>query len=137
MLRYPAVAAGLAAALAGVALAAAGARALGRDLTPLPRPRKGAALVTAGVYGRARHPIYGGILLISLGWALALASVWALGLSAMLWLVLELKSRREEAWLGGRDEAYASYRSRVPGRLLPGPTRASPRRAGRGGGTSS
>ncbi len=118
-LRYPALAAGVVVAAGGAALAVGGAWTLGRDLTPFPRPREGAALVTEGIYGRARHPIYGGLVLLSLGWALATTSVWAIGFSAGLWLVLGLKSRREEIWLEAREERYAAYRRSVPRRLFP------------------
>ena len=119
LLRLPALGVGVALGLAGAALVGAGARALGRDLSPLPRPGAEAQLVTTGLYGRARHPIYGGLVLLACGWALATRSVYALGLALLLAAVLDLKSRREEAWLEERDSEYAAYRRRVPRRLLP------------------
>src|SRR5690348_12047091 len=51
---------------AGMALIVAGAVALGHALTPLPRPREGAELVAHALYRRARHPIYGGVVLLGL-----------------------------------------------------------------------
>jgi protein-S-isoprenylcysteine O-methyltransferase Ste14 len=42
---------------AGAAVGLAGARDLGRNLTPLPEPKPGGELVTTGVYARVRHPL--------------------------------------------------------------------------------
>src|SRR5438034_11504078 len=53
---------GLLAAL-GVLLLVGGALQLGSSLTPLPAPRAGEELATTGLYGRARHPMYGGGIL--------------------------------------------------------------------------
>ena len=57
---------GLATIVAGLSLSLAGSRALGSALTPFPRPRDDAAFREDGVYALARHPIYGGVLLIAL-----------------------------------------------------------------------
>ena len=105
--------------LAGLALLLAGSRTLGPSLTPLPRPREGAAFRDDGVYGRVRHPIYGGVLLVALGISL-LTSPMGLAPTALLMLLFEGKARREEAWLLDRYEVYAAYRERVRRRFLPG-----------------
>jgi protein-S-isoprenylcysteine O-methyltransferase Ste14 len=76
-------------------------------------------LVTGGVYRLARHPIYGGVVLLAAGWSLARASIWPLLLSAVLAAFLLLKSRREEAWLSAADPAYDEYRRLVRRRMLP------------------
>jgi protein-S-isoprenylcysteine O-methyltransferase Ste14 len=103
----------------GTLLLVAGGLRLGPSLTPLPKPHDRNALTTAGVYGLARHPMYGGGLLFALGWSIAFASV----AGAVLWLVLvafvELKSRREEQWLAERHPDYAEYRRRTPRRFIP------------------
>ncbi|MFL5675395.1 MAG: methyltransferase family protein [Chloroflexota bacterium] len=109
---------GGAAIVAGIVLAARGARDLGSALTPLPQPRPHTDLVVTGVYRLARHPIYGGLIVAALGWGLLTASPAALFWSLVLWGFFELKSRREEVWLEARFPGYPDYRARTP-RLIP------------------
>ena len=104
---------GFAAAIAGLAMAMLGLRDLGANLTPFPYPRDAARLVETGIYARVRHPIYGGIVVGGLGWALATASVVALLLDLLLFGFFVLKSRREEAWLTARFPDYPAYRRRT------------------------
>jgi protein-S-isoprenylcysteine O-methyltransferase Ste14 len=104
-------------ALGGL-LAIAGARDLRDNLTPLPRPREAGELIETGAYRLARHPIYGGLVLASLGWGLLVAVPVALVLATGLLVFFDLKSRREEAWLVDRFAAYPAYRSRTR-RLIP------------------
>ena len=80
--------------------------ALGRNLTPFPKPIEGGELVTTGPYARVRHPIYTGLILGTLGWALFRANLIGVALAAALFIFFDLKSRREERWL---VEAYADY----------------------------
>jgi len=88
-------------------------------LSPFPRPRAGGSLVQDGVYGLVRHPIYAGLLLAATGGALLAAAPLGL-LSALALLgVLDLKARREEAWLLERYPEYGRYRGRTR-RLIPG-----------------
>jgi protein-S-isoprenylcysteine O-methyltransferase Ste14 len=103
---------------AAVILAVRGAIDLGSALTPVPRPRDDAVLVETGVYGLARHPIYGGLILGSLGWAVMQASLVALAMTAILAAFLLLKSGREEAWLSQRFPGYPAYRARTK-RFIP------------------
>jgi protein-S-isoprenylcysteine O-methyltransferase Ste14 len=91
---------------------------LGRQLTPWPRPRSGGTLVTSGVYGFARHPLYGGGLIALAGWAVAGSHPLRLVLTLALWMVLELKIRLEERWLCEIYPEYSSYRQRVQ-KLIP------------------
>ena len=104
---------GLLLGLAGGALALAGLLGLGRNLSPLPHPKDDAELVEGGVYGLARHPIYGGLIAGALGWGLLTNSQLALVLALALWLLFEVKSRREEGQLLVRFAGYAAYRQRV------------------------
>jgi protein-S-isoprenylcysteine O-methyltransferase Ste14 len=94
-------------------LVAAGFRDLGPSLTPLPRPRDDAVLVERGIYETIRHPIYAGLIGAGLGWSLVTRSLAAAAVTAGLALYLDLKSRREEAWLEERYPGYAGYRSRT------------------------
>jgi protein-S-isoprenylcysteine O-methyltransferase Ste14 len=67
-------------ALAGVAFAIAGVVSFRRAKTtvnPL-KPESATALVSSGIYRVTRNPMYVGMLFVLIGWALFLASVWAL-----------------------------------------------------------
>jgi protein-S-isoprenylcysteine O-methyltransferase Ste14 len=110
--------AGLVLLVAGGALAAWGLAGLGLGLSPMPRPREGAALVESGAYGLVRHPIYGGLVLGSVGWGLLTASLLALLVAGSLAVFLDLKARREEAWLCDHHSGYAAYMARTR-RLIP------------------
>lgn len=99
--------------VAGGALLAAGLVSLGRGLTPLPYPKAGAALIQTGPYAVVRHPMYSGGLVLALGWALRTQSWLVVGYVAVLFVFLDLKSRREERWLTEKFPAYAGYQRRV------------------------
>jgi len=103
---------------AGAMLSLWGALSLGRNLTPFPRPRARATLVRSGAYRIVRHPIYAGLVLMALGWALLvngeLTLVYALG----LFLVLDAKTRHEERWLCATFGEYPDYQRRVR-KLIP------------------
>jgi protein-S-isoprenylcysteine O-methyltransferase Ste14 len=92
---------------------------LGTSLTPLPHPSEGATLSEDGLYAIVRHPIYGAVLAMAIGWSLA-RSPLALAPTALLAGFFELKSRREEAWLEQRYAGYEAYRRRVRWRFVPG-----------------
>jgi protein-S-isoprenylcysteine O-methyltransferase Ste14 len=104
---------GLALGGIGGLLAVRGVIDLRENLTVFPRPLSGARLVDTGAYRYVRHPIYGGLILGSLGWALVTASVPALGGAAVLAVFFRLKAGREEAWLAEQFPAYDQYRSRT------------------------
>jgi protein-S-isoprenylcysteine O-methyltransferase Ste14 len=92
--------------------------ALGSSLTPFPRPHPRAQLREHGIYRLARHPVYGGLLLLALGWSLAEAPLGLIP-TTLLALVLQLKVQREEAWLVERYPEYDAYRARTPRRFVP------------------
>ena len=112
-LRALTTAAGVALLLSGAVLVVLGLRDLGGSLTATPRPRDDGVLVETGVYGRVRHPIYGGLVLGAFGWALLNASPAGLLLAAVLLGFFTLKSTREEAWLVDRFPGYPAYRDRT------------------------
>ncbi|NNM66752.1 MAG: isoprenylcysteine carboxylmethyltransferase family protein [Spirochaetales bacterium] len=86
---------------------------LGKSLSVFPLPKDDAVFVGDGLYRWVRHPIYSGLLLAGLGWALLWLS-WAAGL---VWLVfavwMDRKAAAEEAWLVQKYSNYADYRRRV------------------------
>ncbi len=92
---------------------------LARAMTVMPRPRHGSEVAQGGLYGLVRHPVYGAVLLIALGAALA-ESPLGLIPTALLAVVFDLKARLEEAWLQERRPDYARYRERTRWRFLPG-----------------
>ena len=110
--------AGAAFAILGANLLYLSGRALGRSLTPFPRPREGGELVTEGPYRWARHPIYGGGILFFLGWALYSGPPALLGLAALA-LVWTGKSKLEERLMAGRYPDYERYRRETPRRFVP------------------
>jgi protein-S-isoprenylcysteine O-methyltransferase Ste14 len=114
----PWLAAGSVLGAAGVALVSAGLHSLGSNLTPLPRPKEGATMVTNGAFAIVRHPIYAGIILAAFAWALAWRSPITLALAVVLLGFFDLKSRREERWLVEAFPQYADYRRRVK-KLVP------------------
>jgi protein-S-isoprenylcysteine O-methyltransferase Ste14 len=114
----PLTAAAIPAAAVGAAMITAGVVTLERSITPNPRPRSGGTLHERGLYGVVRHPIYGGVILSALAWSLWRGPA-AVGPTALTVVVVDLKSRREEAWLLERYPGYRSYRDRVRWRFLP------------------
>jgi protein-S-isoprenylcysteine O-methyltransferase Ste14 len=99
--------------VAGGAMAFLAIRALGPSFTPDPRPLDRGELVETGIYASVRHPMYAGLTLGALGWGCYNGSPLAILLSAVLLLVLYLKSIREEAWLVERYPAYRAYVGRT------------------------
>ncbi len=110
---------GLVLVLVGGALAVGGLLKLGsRNLTALPYPKEDASLVTKGPYAIVRNPIYSGLIFASFGWALWLQAPITLAFAAMLFVLFDLKTRKEEAWLIERFPEYLKYCSRVK-KLIP------------------
>lgn len=103
---------------AGVAMLVVSRVTLGRSFTALPRPRERSTLRTTGIYGCARHPVYGGLLVAGVGLSLH-RSPLVLAPTVALAVVFWLKSLREEAWLCERYPGYPAYRQATPHRFIP------------------
>lgn len=101
--------------LVGVALVAAGIRNLSRAGTPVPTNQPTRALVTTGIHGWTRNPIYLGLFLVHAGIGIVVRSPWILILMLPLAAVIRYGVvAREEAYLERRfGEAYRDYRARV------------------------
>ena len=97
----------------GGVLGTGGIIALGRNLTPFPKPIEGGSLVTHGVYAVVRHPIYAGLIMGTLGWSLWRTNLLGVGLAVVLFVFFDLKSRREERWLVEAYPGYSEYQRRV------------------------
>jgi protein-S-isoprenylcysteine O-methyltransferase Ste14 len=102
----------------GGILTAAGFFSLGANLSLLPRPPERGELVVKGAYRLVRHPIYSGIFFAALGWGLWLRSWLTIGYALILFVVHDLKARREERWLREKFPGYDEYQKRVR-RLIP------------------
>jgi protein-S-isoprenylcysteine O-methyltransferase Ste14 len=93
---------------------------LGHRFSGLVAIQPGHTLVTSGVYGVIRHPSYLGLLVNSLGWALAFRSGVGVLLTALTIPPLVARMRAEETLLrtqfGGEYDAYCRRTSR----LIPG-----------------
>jgi protein-S-isoprenylcysteine O-methyltransferase Ste14 len=101
--------------LIGLALAAAGIRNFSRTGTPVPTNQPTRALVTTGIHGWTRNPIYLGMFLIYGGIGIAIRSPWILILEIPLAIVIRYGVvAREEAYLERRfGDTYRDYKTRV------------------------
>jgi protein-S-isoprenylcysteine O-methyltransferase Ste14 len=93
---------------------------LGRRFSGLVAIQPGHTLMTSGLYGTIRNPSYLGLLVMSLGWALAFRSLVGVLLVALTLLPLLARIRSEEALLRSQFGAeYEAYCART-WRLVPG-----------------
>jgi len=77
-------------------------------------------VVSTGVYGVVRHPMYLGASLMFIGGPLLLGSEWGLLVGAGLLLLVMFRIRGEETLLASRLDGYQAYREKVRYRLFPG-----------------
>jgi protein-S-isoprenylcysteine O-methyltransferase Ste14 len=101
--------------LIGIAIVAAGIRNFSRAATPVPSNQPVRALVTTGIHGWSRNPIYVGMCLLYLGIGVATCSPWVLVLALPLAITLRYGVvAREETYLERRfGGAYRDYKARV------------------------
>lgn len=76
-------------------------------------------VIRTGPYAIVRHPMYSGMLLISLCSPLALGSYWAVIPSVLIIPLLILRIRNEEDVLGRNLAGYRDYSVKTPYRLVP------------------
>jgi protein-S-isoprenylcysteine O-methyltransferase Ste14 len=101
---------GLGVAISGVA----SFRRARTTITPL-KPESASALVTSGVYRFTRNPMYLGLTVVLLGWALFLASAWAL-LGPLLYVAYITRFQiipEERALLSLFGKHFSDYQQRV------------------------
>ena len=77
-------------------------------------------VISTGLYGVVRHPMYAGALLLTVCMPLALGSSWCLLLVILVFPVLIWRSLDEERVLARDLPGYADYCRRVRYRLIPG-----------------
>jgi protein-S-isoprenylcysteine O-methyltransferase Ste14 len=107
----------IAIALAGVSTAISGVvafRCAKTTVNPL-KPETTSAIVTSGVYRFTRNPMYVGLALVLLAWAVFVSSVWALlGPLAFILYMNRFQIMPEERVLSGMfGAAYSAYQAKV------------------------
>ena len=95
------------------AVAVAGVAALGKNLTPFPKPADHAKLVQHGIYAKIRHPLYTAVILAGFGWALGWLSWPAAMVAVALIPFFHAKSRCEECFLRQKFPRYHEYETRT------------------------
>jgi protein-S-isoprenylcysteine O-methyltransferase Ste14 len=91
---------------------------LGKQLTPLPYPKEDGELVQTGIYSLVRHPLYSGLIFLTLSWAIFQMSLTHLFAILIIFIVLNAKASKEEAWLSEKFPEYTQYRQKVK-KLIP------------------
>ena len=104
--------------LGSVVLVSKGLLALGQSLTPLPYPRADGQLVQTGSYALVRHPLYSGVTLAALAYAVGQFSLSHLAGALLLLVFFDRKASREETWLREKYLNYGDYQQRVK-KLIP------------------
>ena len=107
----------IAIALTGVATAIAGVAYVRRAKTTLSpfKPGTTSSLVTSGVYRITRNPMYVGLALVLLAWAVFLSSAWSLlgPLVFVLYMTRFQIMPEERALSGIFGAAYSEYQAKV------------------------
>src|SRR5262245_47060846 len=80
---------------------------------------RGHRVVSTGVYGLVRHPMYLGGILMFVGGPLLTGAAWALAAAAVLSPLLVVRIAEEERLLAAELPGYDDYRRRVRYRLVP------------------
>ena len=87
---------------------------LGKNLTPLPYPMNESSLIKNNSYQNVRHPLYKGLLYISLGICILSLSLIHLSLLISLAYILKIKALKEEERLKIKFPEYKKYIKEVP-----------------------
>jgi protein-S-isoprenylcysteine O-methyltransferase Ste14 len=80
----------------------------------------GQKVVSTGLYGLVRHPMYVGTLIMMIGTPLVLDSYWGLVATVLIPAVLAARIDDEEKMLRQELDGYAEYTQKVHYRLVPG-----------------
>lgn len=92
---------------------------LNKNLTVFPTPKKNSNLVSTGLYKYIRHPIYTGIILVTIGFGFYSDSVYRLMVGLLLFVLFYFKSKYEEEKLKKVFPEYSDY-MKTTGRFFPG-----------------
>tara|TARA_Y100001968_G_scaffold102160_1_gene92088 strand:+ start:78 stop:638 length:561 start_codon:yes stop_codon:yes gene_type:complete len=105
---------GLGISILGLFIVIRGLIDLGESLTPLPYPLNNSSLINNNSYKNVRHPLYKGLLYISLGICIFSLSLIHLCLLISLAYTLRIKALKEEEWLKIKFPEYNKYIKEVP-----------------------
>tara|TARA_B100000965_G_scaffold195352_1_gene163238 strand:+ start:4684 stop:5292 length:609 start_codon:yes stop_codon:yes gene_type:complete len=105
---------GILVSIKGLVISIKGLIDLGDNLTPLPYPMKETILIRNNSYNLLRHPIYKGLLLISLGICFFKFSLLHFFLFISLAFVIRKKALKEEEMLKIKFPEYRNYIKDVP-----------------------
>ena len=86
---------------------------LGSNLSPFPKPIVNGNLITSGIYRFIRHPMYYSLILISFGFFITKLSIYYLGLTLSLALIIKFKINLEEKYLNKKFKNYSLYTDKV------------------------
>ena len=100
---------GLAISIKGLIISIKAFIDLGDNLTPLPYPMNESILIKNNSYQNTRHPLYKGILFISLGICIFSFSLIHLFLLFLLAYILKIKALKEEERLKIKFSEYEKY----------------------------
>ena len=87
---------------------------LGRNLSPLPEPKRNSMLVKTQIYKQVRHPLYLSLLIMSLSIAIFFLSLNHFILFIILSIVLINKAHNEEIRLQKKFKHYNKYINDTP-----------------------
>ena len=80
---------------------------------------RGQTVISTGLYGIVRHPMYTGGTLLFIGGSLLLGSLYGLAVGLLLTIILAVRSIGEETMLRQELDGYSEYMKRVKWRLIP------------------
>jgi protein-S-isoprenylcysteine O-methyltransferase Ste14 len=80
---------------------------------------RGQKVISTGMYGVVRHPMYAGAVLLFISTPLLLGSVYGLAIGMLLIVTIAARSVGEEAMLKRELEGYSDYTKKVKWRIIP------------------
>ncbi len=103
----------------GIVLATKAFLSLGASLSPLPKPKPEACLITVGSYRNVRHPLYQALIICSSGVMISIGSFLHMMLLISLCALLRGKAKIEEEQLKIKHLTYSDYMRSTPA-IIPG-----------------
>ncbi len=105
-------------AILGLVLTSIATMQLNTRLSPFPKPKTNAVLIQTGAYKYIRHPIYSGLFLFAIGWAIQDGNVSRFVIAIALLALFCLKAKYEERFLENVFSEYLAYKAKT-GMLFP------------------
>jgi len=111
---------GLVVAVIGISIMRQGSREFNKHNVSIRPDRTPTVLVTEGIYGTIRHPLYVGLIIVALGWSLVWVAVYSLYFVPVIILLNILNAVLEERYILGTafGDEHREYTQRV-GMFIP------------------